>query len=50
MSTTVKFIYVHWFGEGVPFAKKGRFGVVHGSVKQLFQVDVFPAWSFLRRD
>jgi hypothetical protein len=37
MSTTVKFVYVHWFGEGVPFAKRGRFGIVHGSVKDLFE-------------
>jgi hypothetical protein len=36
MSTTVKFIYVHWVGEKVPFAKKGRFGVVSGSVEEHF--------------
>ena len=38
MSPTVKFVYVHWFGEDVPFAKRGRFGTVHGSVKDLFDV------------
>jgi hypothetical protein len=36
MSTTVKFIYVHWIGENVPFVKKGRYGVVHGSVEEHF--------------
>jgi len=36
MSTTVKFIYIHWVGEKVPFAKKGRFGVVSGSVEEFF--------------
>ncbi|KAM7434107.1 hypothetical protein ABFA07_015766 [Porites harrisoni] len=34
---TVKFVYVHWVGESVPFSKKGKFGVVHGSVKEHFQ-------------
>lgn len=36
MSNTVKFIYVHWVGDQVPFVKKGRFGVVHGSLEQHF--------------
>lgn len=36
MSTAIKFIYVHWVGTSVPFAKRGRFGVVSGSVKNLF--------------
>lgn len=35
---TVKFVYVHWIGESVPFTKKGKFGVVHGSVEVHFQV------------
>lgn len=34
---TVKFVYIHWIGETVPFTKKGKFGVVHGSVQQHFQ-------------
>lgn len=38
MSTAIKFIYVHWVGTKVPFAKRGRFGVVSGSVKNLFNV------------
>jgi len=38
MSTAIKFVYVHWVGKNVPFAKKGRFGVVSGSVKALFNV------------
>ncbi|XP_022107952.1 uncharacterized protein LOC110988584 isoform X2 [Acanthaster planci] len=32
MSTTVKFVYVHWIGVDVPLIKKARFGVVHESV------------------
>ena len=38
MSTAIKFIYVHWVGTNVPFAKRGRYGVVSGSVKNLFNV------------
>ena len=38
VESTVKFVYVHWVGESVPFAKRGKFGVVHGSVEQHFQV------------
>ncbi|CAH1796629.1 unnamed protein product [Owenia fusiformis] len=37
MSTTVKFVYIHWMGDQIPFAKRGRMGVVHGSIKELFQ-------------
>ncbi|ESN93342.1 hypothetical protein HELRODRAFT_194138 [Helobdella robusta] len=36
MSNTVKFVYIHWIGEHVPFAKKGRYGVVSGSVEEYF--------------
>lgn len=32
MSTTIKFVYIHYFGDAIGFAKKGRFGVVHGCV------------------
>ena len=35
---TVKFVYVHWVGDSVPFSKKGKYGVVHGSVEKYFQV------------
>ena len=38
---TVKFVYVHWVGDKVPFTKKGKFGVVHGSVEEHFQVNNF---------
>jgi len=38
VESTVKFVYVHWVGESVPFTKKGKFGVVHGSVEEHFQV------------
>lgn len=37
VESTVKFVYVHWIGESVPFIKKGKFGVVHGSVEEHFQ-------------
>lgn len=40
MEKTVKFVYVHWIGDNVPFTKKGKFGVVHGSVQKHFQVTV----------
>ena len=36
----MKFVYIHWVGEKVPFNKKGRFGVVHGSIKNYFTVSV----------
>ncbi|KAK2164801.1 hypothetical protein NP493_1398g00049 [Ridgeia piscesae] len=36
MATTVKFVYIHWIGDNVPFVKKGRYGVVHGSIEQHF--------------
>jgi len=36
MSTTVKFIYFRWLGEEVPFNKKGKFGVVRGSIQEYF--------------
>lgn len=36
MSDTVKFVYFRWIGDKVPFTKKGKFGVVHGSIQQWF--------------
>jgi len=36
ISTNIKFVYIHWIGEKVPFSKKGRYGVVHGSVRDQF--------------
>lgn len=36
MSTTVKFVYVHWMGKSVPFVKRGKFGVVQGSIENQF--------------
>ncbi|KAH3796146.1 uncharacterized protein LOC127838019 [Dreissena polymorpha] len=36
MSKTVKFVYFRWLGEEVPFTKKGKFGVVHGSIQEKF--------------
>ena len=38
MSTTVKFVYIKWSGPNVAFAKKGKFGVVQGSIEQHFSV------------
>ncbi|KAI8922925.1 hypothetical protein BC831DRAFT_473782 [Entophlyctis helioformis] len=37
LSTTVKFVYIYNLGEGLGFAKKGRFGVVKGDVTKHFQ-------------
>ncbi|KAI0208924.1 hypothetical protein LSAT2_006397 [Lamellibrachia satsuma] len=36
MSTTIKFVYIRWIGDNVPFVKKGRYGVVHGSIEPHF--------------
>ncbi|BFZ05739.1 hypothetical protein BsWGS_08778 [Bradybaena similaris] len=36
LSTTVKFVYIHWIGENLPVGKKGRYGVVHGSIESRF--------------
>ncbi|XP_005097636.1 uncharacterized protein LOC101858936 [Aplysia californica] len=36
MSTTVKFVYIRWIGESVAVGKKGRYGVVHGSISSRF--------------
>ncbi|GFO24864.1 coactosin [Plakobranchus ocellatus] len=36
MSTTVKFVYIHWMGENIPFAKRARYGVVQGSIDSRF--------------
>ncbi|XP_060586255.1 uncharacterized protein LOC132741996 [Ruditapes philippinarum] len=36
MSTTVKFVYFRWLGDDVAFTKKGKFGVVHGSIQEKF--------------
>ncbi len=38
-SSTVKFVYIHWIGKQVPFTMKGRYGIVHGSVKKSFEVN-----------
>ena len=36
LSITIKFVYIHLIGRKVGFAKRGKFSVVHGSVKKLF--------------
>lgn len=36
MSTTVKFVYIHWVGEKIPFGKRGRYGVVQGNIAERF--------------
>jgi len=36
LSTTVKFVYIYFVGEEVPFAKRGRIGIVQGDVKRYF--------------
>jgi len=38
VSKTVKFLYIYFTGEEVPYNKRGRLGVVHGGVRQHFQV------------
>ena len=41
MSVTVKFVYVRWSGPDVSFTKRGKFGVVHGSIEQYFSVSLY---------
>lgn len=36
LSTTVKFVYIYFVGENVPFVKQGRLGIVQGDVKRHF--------------
>ncbi|KAL3872334.1 hypothetical protein ACJMK2_040265 [Sinanodonta woodiana] len=36
MSSTVKFVYFRWIGDAVPYAKRGKYGVVHGSIQEHF--------------
>ena len=38
MSTTIKFVYIRWTGPNVPFTKRGKYGVVHGSIEEHFTV------------
>lgn len=41
MSTTVKFVYLRWSGPDTPFTKRGKFGVVHGSIEKYFDVSFY---------
>ncbi|ESO96032.1 hypothetical protein LOTGIDRAFT_231819 [Lottia gigantea] len=36
MSSTVKFVYIRWVGDKVPIARRGKYGVIKGSVEKLF--------------
>jgi hypothetical protein len=36
-SVTTKFVFIYFVGEGVPFAKRGRYGVIKGDVVKNFQ-------------
>ena len=38
MSMTTKYVFVTWFGADVGFAKRGKYGVVSGSIAQYFDV------------
>ena len=40
MSSTVKFVYIRFMGQGVKPTAKGRYGVVSGAVESRFQVCV----------
>ncbi|XP_031555042.1 uncharacterized protein LOC116291949 [Actinia tenebrosa] len=50
LSTTVKFVYIHWIGSKVPFTKKGRYGIVHGSVMDKFGQSHFTLETSSRED
>ncbi|KAI6652797.1 Drebrin-like protein [Oopsacas minuta] len=36
MTKTTKFVYIRWLGEGVPFARRGRYSVLQSSISPLF--------------
>lgn len=36
LSTTIKFVYIRWSGCNVPFARRGKYGVVQGSIESHF--------------
>ena len=38
MSETTKFVYIVWAGTEVSFTKRGKYGVVSGSVEKHFSV------------
>ena len=38
MTKTIKFVYIKWMGEGVPFARRGRYSVLQSSISPLFNV------------
>lgn len=37
LSLTIKFVYIHFMGEEISFAKRGKYSVVHGAVLPFFQ-------------
>ena len=41
MSLTTKFVYITWFGKDVSFVKRGKYGVVSGSVEKFFSVRLY---------
>ena len=41
MSLTTKFVYITWFGKDVSFVKRGKYGVVSGSVEKFFNVSPY---------
>lgn len=47
MSTTIKFVYVRWNGCNVAFTKRGKYGVVHGSIEKEFTVSVEGSIAFI---
>ena len=38
LSTTVKFVYIYFVGDEVPYVMRGKFGVVFGQARSYFQV------------
>ena len=47
MSTTIKFVYVRWNGSEVNYVKRGKYGVVLGSVEKLLTVSLSSSGSSL---
>ena len=38
MTKTTKFVYIKWLGDGIPFARRGRYSVLQSSISPLFSV------------
>ena len=54
MTHTTKFVYIKWLGEGIPFARRGRYSVLQSDISPFFNVGydsihISPISSFLNK-